>query len=105
MSASMMNGRQRKSLSEQIDRLDSLLDGLAEGLNEAVAEAVRQAVRAVLTEVLANPDLLARLAAAQGISVAESRPKGQWLSRSWNAVRDTARKLGNQIVLCGAMVG
>ena len=31
------NGRSRKSLAEQIDRLDHILDGLGEGLNEAVA--------------------------------------------------------------------
>jgi hypothetical protein len=57
------NGRVRKSLAEQIDRLDGILDGLAEGLNdtavkEAVGAAVQEAVRAVLTELLGNPDLL-----------------------------------------------
>ena len=30
------NGQVRKSLAEQIDRLDGILDGLADGLNEAV---------------------------------------------------------------------
>jgi hypothetical protein len=60
------NGRVRKSLAEQIDRLDGILDGLADGLNEAVVTAVKEAVgaavqeavRAVLSELLANPDLL-----------------------------------------------
>jgi hypothetical protein len=60
------NGRVRKSLAEQIDRLDGILDGLADGLNEAVVTAVKEAVgaavqeavRAVLTELLGNPDLL-----------------------------------------------
>jgi hypothetical protein len=60
------NGRVRKSLAEQIDRLDGILDGLAEGLNdaivtavkEAVGAAVQEAVRAVLTELLGNPELL-----------------------------------------------
>jgi hypothetical protein len=60
------NGRVRKSLSDQIDRLDGILDGLAEGLNEAIVAAVKeavgtavqQAVRAVLTELLANPELV-----------------------------------------------
>jgi hypothetical protein len=60
------NGRVRKSLAEQIDRLDGILDGLAEGLNEAVIAAVKEAVgaavqeavRAVLSELLANPELL-----------------------------------------------
>ena len=56
----------RKSLSEQIDRLDGILDGLAEALNESVADAVRdvigmavrEAVSAAVTEVLASPPLL-----------------------------------------------
>jgi hypothetical protein len=63
------NNRARKSLAEQIDRLDGILDGLAEGLNDAVAGAVREAARAavqeavrgVLTELLTNPDLLAHI--------------------------------------------
>jgi hypothetical protein len=60
------NGRVRKSLAEQIDRLDGILDGLADGLNEAVVTAVKEAVgaavqeavRAVLGELLTNPELL-----------------------------------------------
>jgi hypothetical protein len=63
------NNRMRKTLAEQIDRLDGILDGLAEGLNDAVAGAVREAtkaavqeaVRGVLSELLTNPDLLANL--------------------------------------------
>jgi hypothetical protein len=59
------NGRARKSLSDQIDRLDTILDGLADALNQAVAEAVQQtvavAVRAAVAEVLAHPDLRPRL--------------------------------------------
>jgi hypothetical protein len=63
MTATMTNGKTRKSLSEQIDRLDGILDGLADNLNEAVAAAVRDAttsaVRQALVEVLSNPDVLA----------------------------------------------
>jgi hypothetical protein len=60
------NGRlPRKTLASQLDRLDQILDGLAESLNDAVAQAVKDAVglaiRGVLTEVLANPELLAKL--------------------------------------------
>jgi hypothetical protein len=69
MTTTSTNGRQRKSLAEQIDRLDSILDGLANALNESVAMAVkeavgiavREAVQTVLTEVLTNPELLAVL--------------------------------------------
>jgi hypothetical protein len=75
MQTMLTNSKVRKSLSEQIDRLDKILDGLAEALNGAVADAVTQAVslavkeavQTVLTEVLSNPDLRAQL---QGSAVA-----------------------------------
>ena len=60
------NGRVvRKSLAEQIDRLDHILDGLAEAINdtvvgavqEAVGLAVRQAVQAAVLEVLTNAEI------------------------------------------------
>jgi hypothetical protein len=67
------NGRTRKSLSEQIDRLDAILDGLAENLNAAVVDAVagavkdavtlavQEAVHAAVLEVLTNAELRKRL--------------------------------------------
>jgi hypothetical protein len=62
------NGRERKTLASQIDRLDAMLDGLSDGLNDAVAQAVQTAVavavQAVLTEVLTNPAVLAKVRAA-----------------------------------------
>ncbi len=39
-----LNGRFKKSLAHQLDRLDTILDGLADALNGAVSDAVRQAV-------------------------------------------------------------
>src|ERR1700722_10539184 len=76
-----MNGQARKSLAEQIDRLDAMLDGLADGLNDAVAAAVKdavglavqQAVQAVMREMLTSPELLARLGAA--VTVAAHAPE------------------------------
>jgi hypothetical protein len=60
------NGRsERKSLANQLDRLDQILDGLADGLNEAVAQAVKEAVvvavEAAVRELLANAELQHRL--------------------------------------------
>lgn len=65
------NGRQqqRKSLSSQLDRLDSILDGLDGALSGAITDAVKEAVttataeavRATLIEVITNPDLIALL--------------------------------------------
>src|ERR1700733_7545425 len=56
----------RKSLADQLDRLDTILDGLADALNESVADAVKdvigqvvsEAVQAAVKEVLASPQLL-----------------------------------------------
>jgi hypothetical protein len=79
MTAATMNKAPRKSLAEQIDRLDSILDGLAESLDEAVATAAAGAVREVVTvavqeavhmavvEVLTNAELQKRLAASQTV--------------------------------------
>jgi hypothetical protein len=75
MQTVLTNSKVRKSLSEQIDRLDKILDGLAEALNGAVADAVTQAVslavkeavQTVLTELLSNADLRSQL---QGSAVA-----------------------------------
>jgi hypothetical protein len=69
MNATLKNGQARKSLAEQIDRLDRTLDGLADGLQEAVAAAVQQAVRCVLAELLSNAEFQARLQAARCVTV------------------------------------
>ena len=82
-----MNGRvARKSLAEQIDRLDHILDGLSEALNGAVAdavkdavgravhEAVREAVAATLQAVMADPTLKTALAARVEVASAEVPP-------------------------------
>jgi hypothetical protein len=67
------DGRTRKSLAEQIDRLDAILDGLSDALDGAVAaavqeaagRAVREAVQAVLAEALTNPALRERALPAE----------------------------------------
>ena len=63
--STLTNGRVRKSLSDQLDRLDHTLDGLATGLQEAVETAVQEAVRRVLAEVLANAEFQAHLQSAR----------------------------------------
>jgi hypothetical protein len=57
------NGRVRKNLASQLDRLDGILDGLADALNESVAAAVEKAVGNVITEILTNPAFTDRLRA------------------------------------------
>jgi hypothetical protein len=57
------NGKLRKSLADQIDRLDGILDGLADALNGAVAsavkdavgQAVREAVQSLTVEIQSHP--------------------------------------------------
>jgi hypothetical protein len=55
------NGKARRSLADQIDRLASILDGLDHALSGAVRDAVergvRQAVQSVMAEALANREL------------------------------------------------
>jgi hypothetical protein len=74
------NGRPRKQLSEQIDRLEQAVGGLGLGLREAVREATTQAVREavgeLVTEVVTNPDVAAlfRNAQAQPAQAPRRRP-------------------------------
>jgi hypothetical protein len=120
MSTLHINGRKRPTLSEQIQRLDTILDGLADNLNEAVASAVKEAVgiavqeaiRAVLTEVLANPELLAKLRPeptpkSQPVAVASpvAPKKPGWLSRlaamlvvGWGTARHTIKRATAKVI-------
>jgi hypothetical protein len=77
------NGRtQRKSLANEIDRLDGILDGLDEALagsvetavRDVVGQVVRETVEATVREVLSNPDLI-RSAIAQHAPVATPTPQ------------------------------
>jgi hypothetical protein len=59
----------RKSLAQQLDRLDSILDGLDQGLSGAISDALKEIVptvvaetlKATLLEIVTNPDILALL--------------------------------------------
>src|SRR5436305_219821 len=77
-----VNGRARKSLEHQLDRLDAILDGLADALDGAVADAVREgvgravkeAVQVVVAELLTNPDVAKKLAEAHGLTRPPAAP-------------------------------
>jgi hypothetical protein len=60
------NGKPRKQLSDQLDRMDGILDALAEGLPGAVTDAcregARQAVKDVILELVTNAELRALIA-------------------------------------------
>lgn len=67
------NGRPRKQLSDQLDRLDGIIDCLADGLNKAVSDAAREgsraAVKEILTELLTNPEILTMIRTAAGTMI------------------------------------
>jgi hypothetical protein len=77
MTATLTNGKPRRQLADQLDRLeeqlhrqDSIIDALAEGLNQAVADAAKEgtkeAVTAAVIELLTNVELRAALHKATG---------------------------------------
>src|SRR4051794_6528881 len=92
----------RKTLAEQLDRLDTIVDVLADGLNETVADVVKQAVAASLQTLLSNPDLLRNLAATvtpplpEPLDVPEQKPGHaarltDRLREGWEKVKTAAR--------------
>src|SRR5688500_14001723 len=72
--ATATNGKPRKQLSDQLDRLDSIIDVLAEGLPGAVTDACREGARAAvkdaIIEIVSNPELRALLAPVRSAPVA-----------------------------------
>src|SRR6266545_2517249 len=72
------NGKPRKQLSDQLDRMDAILDALAEGLPGAVTDAcregARQAVKDAIIEVLTNPELRALIAPVRAEPVTVQAP-------------------------------
>jgi hypothetical protein len=88
------NGKARKSLSDQLDRLDGIIDALSEGLNEAVQTAV--------AEALQDPQTLATLRAALTPPRPPSTPLRrvkEGLGRAWSWL---SRQVGRA---CSAVAG
>ena len=90
------NGRpQRKQLSEQLDRMDSIIDALAEALPEAVADAcregARQAVRDAVVEILASPDLRTLITGPAAARVAPPAEPSPARPSPWTRFKATLR--------------
>ena len=79
MTQTITNGTGRKSLANEIDRLQATVAGLGEGLRDSVREATTQAVREavgeLVSEVLTNPDIAALFRAAQAQPAQAARPR------------------------------
>jgi hypothetical protein len=101
MSATLTNGRPRKQLSDQLERLDeqlqrhdAILDALAEGLNGAVADATKEgtkeAVTAAVIELLTNVDLRAALHRA-------SAPEGEAKPSAWVQLKAKVRQAAQKV--------
>jgi hypothetical protein len=108
--------RPRKSLADQIQRLDSILDGLSEGLNEAVTTAVKEAVttgvQQAIVEVLTNPELQQLLhppktpdPPVHSPTPPNSSGGGGFLGGLWLALSGTAGRVAKAAVRAASAVG
>jgi len=91
MTLLMNNVKPRKSLADQLNRLDKILDGLSDSLNEVVTDSVRDAVavsvKEALTQILTSPELLQRLQEAQNAAM-PAQPKKLLIRRVGKAMAD-----------------
>ena len=101
-----INGKpQRKQLSDQLDRFDTLLDGLAEGLNDAIADAVRDGTRLALKdaviEIMTDPTLRARL---QEATAPPPPPLVPAKTSTWSRLRNFVATAVSAVAKTGAAV-
>ena len=94
------NGRfQRKQLSNQLDRFDTMLDGLSEALNETIAGAVRDGTRLALkdavVEILTDPALRSKLRDATEPVKAATEPATN--PSFWQAAKAKASAAGRAL--------
>lgn len=101
MTTTVQNGKpQRKQLSQQLDRLDSILDGLSEGLNAAVADSTREGTRLALkdaiVEIMTDPSLRGKLhqATAPQEPLDRPAPRGSVLARLKSGLEAAAGAAG-----------
>ena len=89
-----LNGRPKKQLSDQIDRLDRILDSLADGFKEIVAQAAEDGARLAATksiqELFNHPTMQELLVKAAAHPVAAVSPKAPAL---FDGLRHSLRQL------------
>jgi hypothetical protein len=112
--STISNGKpQRKQLSDQLDRFDSILDGLSEALHDAVVDAARDGIRLALkdaiVEILTDPALRDQLhrasePASRPAPAAGAPKPGFWTalkakaSRAIQSVRSAAANVVDAVV-------
>jgi hypothetical protein len=91
-----LNGKPRKQLSDQLDRLDEIINGLGECLPEAVADATRDGVRLafrdVVAELVTDPTILERLRTALEPEIVPVAPEPSPFARLKALARSVAAK-------------
>ena len=115
MSATVMNGKPRKQLSDelarleaQLDRHDAILDALSEGLTgsvkDAAAEGTRLAVKDAVIELLTDPALRAALHAASA-PPARSKAESPWAKLKAKVAAARARARAKAAAVSAAVRG
>ena len=104
------NGKPRKQLSDQLDRLDSIIDALAEALPEAVADAcregARQAVRDAVVEILSSPELRTLVAGPADGRVAQPADPAPATPGPWSRFKAKVRAAKDAVLgRCRAALG
>jgi hypothetical protein len=91
----------RKQLSDQLDRLDSILDGLSDGLNSAVAEATREgtrlAVRDAVVEMMTDPALRSKLHHATAPETPVELARAERTPGFWRRMKTYANQAVNSV--------
>jgi hypothetical protein len=89
------NGRRRKTLADQLDRLDTILDGLDAALTAVVAQAVGDSVRRAVDELVRQQE-----------GFGGERPTGSAPGRAWHGVLQRAcGRTGATVYAAASTVG
>ncbi len=101
------NGRPRKQLSDQLDRLDEVINGMEECLPQAVADrdGIRLAFRDILRELVADPATLDGLRTSLTADLQPLAPKQSAFARLKTKMRNAAAKVVNGFRIAKVVAG
>jgi len=102
MATATTPAKPRKQLADQLDRLDGIIDLLADGLPQAVADATRAGTRQTLVDLLADPEVIAKLQFALSPMSpgkdAEVRPEGSARHNVFARLKSALRRAASKAV-------